>query len=93
MAQIRLEAHRKERAVSNIMNQAGVYQFRELEMKILEHADRQGVFRAGRSIEMTKDLIGHQIMDIILVCESLGVDFTDCLATAYMNLHQIPKKG
>lgn len=79
--------------MSNIMNQAGVYQFRELEMKVLEHADRQKLFTAGRGMELTKDLIGHQIMDTILMCESLGLDFTDCLATAYMNLNQIPKKG
>ena len=79
--------------MSNIMNQAGVYQFKELEMRVLEHADRQGLKIHTSGIELTKDLIGHQIMDLILVCESIGVDFTDCLATAYMNLHGIAKKG
>ena len=60
--------------------------YKSLEAKVLDHARRQGLSLENRSLQMTKDLIGHQIIDLILVCQSLGVDFTECLETAYINL-------
>jgi galactose-1-phosphate uridylyltransferase len=57
--------------------------FKKLEAKVLDHAQRQGL---ALNNQMTKDLIGHQIMDLILTCTSLGLDFTECLETAYINL-------
>ena len=60
--------------------------YKSLEAKVLDHARRQGLSLENRSLQMTKDLIGPQIIDLILVCQSLGVDFTECLETAYINL-------
>jgi hypothetical protein len=60
--------------------------FKKLEAKVLDHARRQGLPLENHTIQMTKDLIGHQIIDMILMCQSLGVDFTECLETAYINL-------
>lgn len=62
--------------------------FETLEAKVLQHAQKQGLHfpSTASASDLTRDLIGHQIIDQILLCQSLGVDFTECLETAYINL-------
>jgi hypothetical protein len=60
--------------------------YKQLEAKVLDHARKQGLQLDIVNMTVTRDLIGHQIMDLILLCQSLGVDFTECLETAYINL-------
>ena len=62
--------------------------FKQLEALVLEHAYKQGMVLEVADTDVIKDLIGHQIMDIILLCEALGFEFEGCLRAAYHNLYK-----
>ena len=66
------------------MNQSGRYSFRELEMLVIEYLDKKYKPEVkGGGTDSDKIHIGDMIMDIIMLCENLGLDFTECLAAAY----------
>lgn len=70
--------------MSVILNQSGRYTFRELEMLVIEHLDKKYKPEVkGGGTDSDKIHIGSMIMDIIMLCENLGLDFTECLAAAY----------
>lgn len=66
------------------MNQSGRYSFRELEMLVIDHLNKAKYLRKEQDgTESDKVHIGCMIMDLIMLCENLGLDFTECLAAAY----------
>ena len=66
------------------MNQSGRYSFRELEMLVIEYLDKKYKPEVkGGGTEADKVHVGNMIMDLIMLCENLGLDFTECLAAAY----------
>ena len=71
-----------------IMNPSGVYQFRELEMMILDHLKATGQLKlmpdeAHR--QQNAIGLGSMMIDLIMVADNLGLDVTQCLATAYLH--------
>lgn len=68
-----------------IMNQSGRFHFKELEMLIIDHMTRTGYVLPNPvdSDDRDKVHIGNMIIDLILLAENMGLDFTDCLAAAY----------
>lgn len=69
-----------------ILNQSGVYQFKELEMLVIEHLRSTGyVLNVEPRDKSREDAVhvGNMIFDLILLAENLGLDFTACLAAAY----------
>lgn len=68
-----------------VLNQSGRYTFRELEMLVIEYLDKsRDMWKEEKGTEADKIHIGCMIMDIIMLCENLGLDFTECLAAAYV---------
>ena len=72
-----------------IMNPAGVYQFRELEMMILDHLKSTGQLNAAADPAQDRQQnaigLGGMMIDLIMVADNLGLDVTQCLAAAYLH--------
>ena len=71
-----------------IMNPAGVYQFRELEMMILDHLKNTGQLSPTPDESHAQQNaigLGGMMIDLIMVADNLGLDVTQCLATAYLH--------
>lgn len=71
-----------------IMNPSGIYQFRELEMMILDHLKATGQLRSTPDPEHNQQNaigLGSMMIDLIMVADNLGLDITNCLATAYLH--------
>lgn len=71
-----------------IMNPAGVYQFRELEMMILDHLKSTGQLKPTPDeahAQQNAIGLGSMMIDLIMVADNLGLDVTQCLATAYLH--------
>lgn len=68
-----------------IMNQSGRFHFKELEMLIIDHLQKTGYLQPNPELAQDRDKvhIGNMIIDLILLAENLGLDFTECLAAAY----------
>lgn len=68
-----------------ILNQSGVYHFKELEMLVLDHLRETGYSAPGvvKSVDADRVHIGNMAIELLLLCENLQLDFTECLATAY----------
>jgi hypothetical protein len=69
-----------------ILNQSGRYHFKELELLILNHLKSTGHVQPGLVAPVSTDKIhiGNMIIDLILLTENLQLDFTECLAAAYV---------
>lgn len=68
------------------MNPNGAWTFRELEMKVLDHHRKNGYISGDVIHERhprNELAVGQMIMDLMMICENLDLDFTRCLATAY----------
>lgn len=71
-----------------IMNPAGVYQFRELEMMILDHLKATGQLKPTPDeahAQQNAIGLGSMLIDLIMIADNLGLDITSCLATAYLH--------
>lgn len=71
-----------------IMNAAGVYQFRELEMMILDHLKATGQLKATPDEAYAQQNaigLGSMMIDLIMVADNLGLDVTQCLTIAYLH--------
>lgn len=68
-----------------IMNQSGVFHFKELELLIIDHLKSTGYMLPNpvSSEDRDKIHIGNMAMDLIMLAENMGLDFTECLAAAY----------
>lgn len=68
-----------------IMNQSGRFHFKELEMLIIDHLQKTGYLQPNPALAQDRDKvhIGNMIIDLILLAENMGLDFTECLAAAY----------
>lgn len=68
-----------------IMNQSGRFHFKELEMLIIDHLQKTGYLKPDPTLAQDRDKvhIGNMIIDLILLAENMGLDFTECLAAAY----------
>lgn len=67
------------------MNQSGRFHFKELEMLIIDHLQKTGYLQPNPALAQDHDKvhIGNMIIDLTLLAENLGLDFTECLAAAY----------
>lgn len=76
-----------------ILNQSGVYHFKELEMLVLDELQKSGHLQPGIVQGESADRvhIGNMVIDLIMLCENLGLDFTECLAAAYIARTGAPK--
>jgi hypothetical protein len=71
-----------------ILSPPGAIQFRELEMMILDHLKATGQLRPTPDEAHAKQNaigLGGMLMDLIMVADNLGLDITQCLATAYLH--------
>ena len=71
-----------------ILSPSGVFQFRELEMMILDHLKDTGQLRPTPDEAHAKQNaigLGGMLMDLIMIADNLGLDITQCLATAYIH--------
>jgi hypothetical protein len=71
-----------------IMNPAGIYQFRELEMMILDHLKDTGQLKPSIDEAHSQQNaigLGGMMIDLIMVADNLGLDVTQCLAVAYLH--------
>lgn len=71
-----------------ILSPSGVFQFRELEMMILDHLKATGQLRPTPDeahAQQNAIGLGGMLMDLIMVADNLGLDITQCLAAAYIH--------
>lgn len=71
-----------------IMNPSGVYQFRELEMMILDHLKATGQLKPTPDeahAQQNAIGLGSMLIDLIMIADNLGLDTTNCLAIAYLH--------
>lgn len=71
-----------------INSRPGVFQFRELEMMVLDHLKDTGQLRPTPDeahAQQNAIGLGGMLMDLIMVADNLGLDITQCLATAYIH--------
>lgn len=71
-----------------ILSPSGVFQFRELEMMILDHLKATGQLKPTPDeahAQQNAIGLGSMLMDLIMVADNLGLDITLCLATAYIH--------
>lgn len=71
-----------------ILSPSGVFQFRELEMMILDHLKATGQLKPAPDeahAQQNAIGLGGMLMDLIMVADNLGLDITQCLATAYIH--------
>lgn len=71
-----------------ILSPSGVFQFRELEMMVLDHLKATGQLKPTPDeahAPQNADGLGGMLMDLIMVADNLGLDITQCLATAYIH--------
>lgn len=68
-----------------IMNQSGRIQFKELEMLVVAHLQKTGYLQPDPALAQDHDKVhvGNMVIDLILLAENMGLDFTECLAAAY----------
>ena len=60
-------------------------QFNQLELMVIEEWTKRGYVQPdpAAAIDGDKVHIGNMVMDLILLTENLGLDFTDCLNVAF----------
>ena len=69
-----------------ILNQSGRYHFKELELLVIDHLKSTGYVQPGLVTPVNTDKIhiGNMIIQLIMLTENMQLDFTECLAAAYV---------